>query len=210
MVEPDLALDVVADDRKAGVVEFPRPFRVRGEKHRNAIDHGDAGAETRLGVKPSRPLGADRQVAQQNLRARFAQFHGDVGGLEVGWAKGVVIGIISHVRCDPIQHRTGLNDDVRYRQGALKDTRAVGLGEDRLLQRAADLAPVNIESRDEFNVGAAIAVDGLVHDAIECRTLPIPVVFHPLHKGAGAVADADDCDFDVLLHGPRPKCSVAL
>ena len=54
-----------------------------------------------------------------------------------------------------------------HRQRALEDPRAVRLGEDRLLERMADFAPVDVERGDELDVAAAIAADRLAHDAFE-------------------------------------------
>jgi len=67
----DLALDIVADDRDAGVAKLLRPMRVRGEEHGNAIDHGKPGHRGTPGRNAShRLLRADRQIAQQDLGAR--------------------------------------------------------------------------------------------------------------------------------------------
>ena len=147
-----------------------------------------------------RLLRADRQIAHQNLGARCAQRRGDIGRLEIGGTEGDIVGIIGHVRRHPVEHRTGLNDDIRHRQGALKDAGAVWLGEDRLLQRVTDLAPVYVKRRDKLDVATAIAADGLAHDAVERRAVAVAIVFHALHQRTGAIADAGDGYFDILLH----------
>ena len=64
-------------------------------------------------------------------------------------------------RRNPVENRTSLNDDIRHRQGALEDAGAVRLGEDRLLERVADFAPVNVKRRDKLDVATAVAAYGL-------------------------------------------------
>ena len=44
----DLALDVVAHDRHAGVTELAGPRGVRGDEDRDGVDEGDAGVEAGL------------------------------------------------------------------------------------------------------------------------------------------------------------------
>ena len=70
---PDLALDVVADDRQPGLAEARRPSRIGGNEHRHAIDHRDAGGEAGLGVVADRLLGPDRHITDQYLGTAVAQ-----------------------------------------------------------------------------------------------------------------------------------------
>ena len=136
----DLALDVVADDRQSGVAELLRPFGIGGEEDRHAIDHRDARFEAGFRVMLDGLVGSDGQIAQQHLGARLAQSLGDVGRLEVGRPEGDIVVIVRHVRRHAVELGAHLNNDVRHRQRALEDARIVRLGEDRLLQRPADLA----------------------------------------------------------------------
>jgi hypothetical protein len=73
-------------------------------------------------------------------------------------------------------------------------------GEDRLLERPADLALVDVECGHELDIAGPVAADDLVHHAIERRVATAPVVFHALHQRAGAIADPGDGDLDVLWH----------
>ena len=102
------------------------------------------------------------------------------------------------MRRDAVELGTRLDDDVRNRQRALEDPGAVRLGEDRLLERPADLAPVDVEGGDELDVARSVAADGLAHDAVERRVAAVAVIFHALHERAGAIADAGDGDLDLL------------
>ena len=119
--------------------------------------------------------------------------------------KAAVVGIVGHVRRNPVEYRASLNDDVRHRQSALKDARAVWLCEDSLLERVANFAPVYVKRRDKFDIAAAIAANGLVHDAFDRNALAIAVVLHALHQRAGAIADAGNGYFDVVSHFINPK-----
>jgi hypothetical protein len=177
----DLALDVVADDGQAGVLEFFRPFRIGGEEDGHAIHHRDARRQAGFRIVLHRLFGADGQVAQQHFCARPAQSLSDIGRLQIGWAKGDVVAVVRHMRRHAVELGTHLDDHIRYRQRTLEDTRIVRLGEDRLLERPADLALVDVECGDEFDVAGPVAADGLVHHAIERRVAAAPVVLHALH-----------------------------
>ena len=63
----DLALDVVADDRHAGVTELAGPFGVRGDEDGDGVDEGHPGIEAGLGVVALGLLGPDRQVGDEDV-----------------------------------------------------------------------------------------------------------------------------------------------
>ena len=63
----DLRLDVVADDRQPGLLEALVPVVLAGDEHRQAVDEADAGLERLLDVPLGRLLGADRQVADEDV-----------------------------------------------------------------------------------------------------------------------------------------------
>ena len=196
----DLALDVVADDRQACVAEFLGPFGVRSEEDGYAIDHRDARFEAGLRIMLDGLVGPYRQIAQQHLSARLAQSLGDISGLKVGRSKGDVVVVVRHVRRYAIELGTHLDDDVRHGQRALEDPRVVRLGENRLFQRPADLAAIDIERGDELDVAGAVAADRLAHHAVQRRIAAAAVIFHALHQRAGAISDTGDGDFDVPRH----------
>src|SRR6476646_9401440 len=64
---PDLALDVVADDRQTGLLEALVPVVLAGDESGEAVDEADAGLERLLDVPLGRLLGADRQVTDENV-----------------------------------------------------------------------------------------------------------------------------------------------
>ena len=63
----DLRLDVVADDRHTGVLELLRPLRGAGDEDRQRVDEADTGVDGALGVELRGVLGADGQVADQDV-----------------------------------------------------------------------------------------------------------------------------------------------
>ena len=77
----DLGLDVVADDRQAGLLEALVPVVLAGDEHRQAVDEADAGLQRLLDVPLGRLLGADRQVADEDVGLRLLEDADDVGGL---------------------------------------------------------------------------------------------------------------------------------
>ena len=64
-----LALDVVADDRDAGVGEPLRPDRVRGDETGMAFTNATLASSAACGVVPLGVLGADGQVRDEHVRA---------------------------------------------------------------------------------------------------------------------------------------------
>ena len=83
MVAPTWRLDVVADDRQAGVGELLRPLRVGGDEDRQRVDEGAAGVDRGLGVELVGLLRADRQVGDDARRPgrRAAPATTSTGGL---------------------------------------------------------------------------------------------------------------------------------
>ena len=84
MVAPTWRLDVVADDRHAGVLELLRPLGVAGDEHRQRVDEGDAGVDRALRVELVGVLRAHRQVGDEHVDLGVAQGCDDVDRLGVG------------------------------------------------------------------------------------------------------------------------------
>src|SRR5674476_1050256 len=76
----DLALDVVADDRHAGLDEALLPVRLAGEEHRDAVDHGAAGGEDLLRIPLGGLFAADGEVVDHDVGLRLLEDTDDVGG----------------------------------------------------------------------------------------------------------------------------------
>ena len=68
----DLGLDVVADDRQAGLLEALVPVVLAGDEHGDAVDEAAARLEDLLDVPLGRLLGADRQVGDDDVGVRLA------------------------------------------------------------------------------------------------------------------------------------------
>ena len=74
----DLALDIVADERKPALRETALPYRVRGDENGDTIDKGAARIERLLGIPFRCLLRADRQIGNQDVGLRSGQRRGDV------------------------------------------------------------------------------------------------------------------------------------
>ena len=178
----DLALDIVADDGESRIGKFLRPFRIGSDEDRYAIDHRYAGIEAGLRVVLDRLFRSDRQIAEQNVRVGSLQRGRDIGRRQIRRPERFVVRIIGHMGGHAIELRARLDDDIGNRQRALEDARVVRLGEDRLFQRMADLAAVDIEGGDEFDVRGAVAADVLAHHAIQLGIAIGAVVFDALDQ----------------------------
>src|SRR4029079_19706676 len=97
-----------------------------------------------------RALGADREIANKYLGTRRAQRCSDISRLEIDRTEGALMGLVGHVRGESVEDLTGLNDDVRHRQRALKDARAIRLCENGFFQRMTDFGPVDVERGDKL------------------------------------------------------------
>ena len=76
----DLALDVVADDRHAGLDEALLPVGLAGDEDGDAVDHGAAGREDLLGVPLGGLFAAHRQVVDDDVGLGLLEDADDVGG----------------------------------------------------------------------------------------------------------------------------------
>ena len=79
----DLGLDVVTDDRHAGITELLSPLRIGGDEHRQTVHERASGIHGGLGVRLVGPLGTDRQVRNKHIYLLVAQHLGHVDRLGV-------------------------------------------------------------------------------------------------------------------------------
>ena len=77
----DLRLDVVADDRHAGLLEALLPVGLARDEDGHAVHHRDAGLEDLLRVPLRRRLGADGEVVDDDVGAGLLEDPDDVVGL---------------------------------------------------------------------------------------------------------------------------------
>ncbi len=195
----DLRLDVVADDRHAGDAEAFGPGGIAGDEDRDIVDEGDAGIERARSVKLGRGLAADGQVVHHHVGLRRAQPFDDavvIVGCGIGDDEGAVGGRVGHVLGDAVEHRPHRDDCPGRLDVAAEYRRAVGLGEDRAGDVAADLARVDVPRRDDVDVARAVAADfGMKQPGGVVRA--VTVMLEPLDERARAVADPDDGDADL-------------
>jgi hypothetical protein len=76
----DLALDVVADDRQAGIGEAALPVRLAADEDRDGVHERDAGLDRLLGIPLRGLLAADRQVADEDVDLALLEDPDHVGG----------------------------------------------------------------------------------------------------------------------------------
>ena len=154
----DLALDVVADDRHAGVGELLGPDRVARDEHRDRVHERHPGVEAALRVVLLRVLGPDREVARRarrpSSRAAPAPRRPARAGSPRRSGGSTCRGRrASGARCTstPVSRH------------AREADRVVLAREDRLAEVEADLGRVDVERGDELDVAHVVAAELDVH-----------------------------------------------
>ena len=193
---PHLALHVVAHQRQSGVPEPVRPSGVGGEEDGHAVDERDPRVEARLRVVAYRLLRADGEIADEHLRPGRCERFGYVYRRFVRRPERFPVAVVRHVIRDAVEHRPHPHPYPARRKRGLEDPRAVGGGEHRFLQRASDLAGVDVERGHDLEVGRLPSPDVLVHEPCRGGHVPRAVVLDPLHERAGAIADPGHRDPD--------------
>ena len=200
----DLALDVVADDRHAGVAELAGPLGVGGDEDGDGVDEGHAGVEAGLGVVALGLLGADRQVGDQDVGLGVAQRLGDVDRL----GRRLLDQSRGSTCPSPSKRRAPLDRHAELADLGEADG-VVQAGVDRLAQVGADLGLVDVEGGHGHEVADVVAAELDVHQARDDVVgVGVAVVGDALDERAGAVADAGDGESDGAGHGLSPSVSV--
>ena len=185
----DLALDVVADDRDAGIGEPPRPDGVARDEDRERVYDADLRVDRALRVVPVRLLGPDREVADQHVRSRSPEHLDHVHLGLVGLHDRVAV-----VDTQPVESAAPHHRDAGRRHVGEPD-RVVGLGEDRLGDVLAHLLRVDVERGDDLDVADVVSAELHVHQAGDAfGGVRVLVVLESLDEGRGAVAESDDGD----------------
>ncbi len=91
MVAPTWRLDVVADDRDAGVLELLGPLGVGGDEDRQRVDEGHAGVDRALGVELVGLLRAHREVGDEHVGLGVLEHLDDVDRLGGGLLDGLAV-----------------------------------------------------------------------------------------------------------------------
>jgi hypothetical protein len=174
---PDLALDVVADDRHAGGAELLGPFRNPCDEDRQAVHEADAGVDRALGVEPGGILGAHREVADHHVRAGLTKSGDHVDRIGVALVDHLPV-----VLAQSVEGVAALHRDVQ--RGHVSDLDGVVLaGEDPLGQVASHLLGVDVEGRHEGDVAYVVRAQLDVHEPGDAGLrVGVPVVLDPLDE----------------------------
>ncbi len=183
----DLALDVVADDRDAGVLELLRPLRGAGDEDGQRVDERDLGVDGALGVELRGLLRADGQVADEDVDLGLAQGGDDVDRLLVGLGDHLAVVLAEAVEVWPRCTVTPVG------------------GTSQILIVLFSLAPiasarsrptflrVDVERGDELDVADVVVAELHVHQAGDLGgRVGVLVVLDALDQRRRTVADADD------------------
>ena len=179
---------------RPGLLEALVPVVLAGDEDRQAVDEADAGGKRLLDVPLGRLLGADRQVADEDVGLGVLEDPDDVGGLARGLGD-----LLLQVLAEAVVGHAAVDLDPELRDvGEL--IRVVLAGEDRLGEVLADLVGVDVEGGGELDVADVVAAEVHVHEARDLLGgIGVLVVLDALHERARAVADADDRDADLLV-----------
>ena len=184
----DLALDVVADDRDAGVLELLGPLGVGGDEHGQGVDEGDARVDRALRVELVGVLGAHREVGHDDVGLRVLEDLHDVDGRGVGLLDRLAV-----VLAETVERRAALDRDAGRRHVGDLD-RVVLAAADRVGEVEADLLRIDVERGDELDVLDVVVTELDVHQTGHVAgRISVLVVLDALDQGRGAVAHAHNC-----------------
>jgi hypothetical protein len=191
----DLRLDVVADDGQPGLQEAVVPVVLARDEHGNAVHEAAARLDDLLHVPLGGLLRADREVRDDDVRARVVEHLGDVHGRSRGLGdllrQVAAQAVVGHAAHDLHARGSDLAGEVQ---------RVVLAGEDGLGEVLAHLRAVDVEGGGELDVAHVVAAEVDVHEAgNRFGGIGVAVVLDALDEGRRAVADADDGDADLLL-----------
>jgi hypothetical protein len=190
----DLALDVVADDRKAFLGEPALPVGLAADEDRDRVDEADAGLEGLLGVPLGGLLAPDREVGDHHVDFAFLEDADDVGR-----GAGRLLDDLAEVLAEAVVGHPAIDRDAHGRD-LLKDDRVVRVRVDRLGEVLADLRLVDVEGGHELDVADVVSAEAHVHEPRdEGPFLGVLVVVAALDEAARAVPDADDRDADLAV-----------
>jgi hypothetical protein len=197
-----LALDVVADDRHASLLELRSPLGVARDEHRDGVDERGLRVEAGLRVVALRLLGADREVGHEDVGAGVAQDLRDVDRRRRRLLARLAVELAEAVE------RRAAHDGHAELADLRELHRVVLAGPDGLAGVEADLLGVDVERGHELDVADVVAAKHHVHEAGHLvRRVGVLVILEPLDEGVGAVADAGDRQAD-LAHGWVPPVAV--
>ena len=209
---PDLALDVVADQRELSFAEAAGPVVRRGDEDRDAVHQGATGFEDLLDVPLGGHLRAHRQVIDDDVSLGFLQDPDDVVGRPVGFLDHLrQVGSQSIVGHPPVDGDSQVGD-------LGEPESVVRMSMDCLAQIQPDLALDHVEGCAELDVADVVAAQIDVHQAGDLVTgFGVAVIGDSLDQRRGAIAHTDDGHPNLLLawHAdllvrPTHRAAVAL
>ncbi len=183
---PDLRLDVVADDRKASLLEPLLPVLLAGDEDRDTVDETATGLEDLLHIPLGGHLAADRQVVHHDVGLGVFENAHDIGG-----RAGRLLDDLRQVLAQTIMRHAPVDLDSQLRDvGELGG--AVATAPNGLRQVLAHLGLVDIDGTGELDVGDVIPAEVHVHEAgNELIRLGVAVEMHALDEGRRAVPHSD-------------------
>ena len=204
MVAPTWLLMSSPTIGRPALAEALLPVGLAADEDRHAVHERAAGAQDLLDVPLGGVLGADRQVADDDVGVGVAEDPGDVGRGAVGLGDD-----LGEVLAEAVVGHAAVDLDAQVRHVGELD-RVVRLGEDGLGEVLADLGGVDVERRGEVDVADVVAAEVHVHQAgDELVRVGVLVELDALHQGRGAVAHADDRYVDGVAHGrASPRIGV--
>lgn len=177
------------------------------DEDREGVDEGDLGVDGALGVELRRGLGADGQVADQDVDLAVLE---DLDHVDRGL--GGLLDRQAVVLAQAVQGVAALHGHALVGDVADLD-RVVLAGADGVRKVEADLLRVDVERGDELDVTHVVVAELDVHQTGDLgRRVGVLVVLDALHQRGGAVAHADDgyanrthsgCSLFVLGRGLR-------
>ena len=173
----DLALDVVTDDRDAGVFELLGPHGVRSDEHGERVDEGNLGVDGALGVVLVGLFRTHREVGNEDVGLGVLEDLDDVDAVAIGFFDGFAV-----VLAETVERVSALDDDARRRN--VGDLDGVVLARLRCFGEVeADLLGIDVESGDEFDVLDVVFAELNVHESGD-RTVRIcvPVELDTLYQ----------------------------
>jgi hypothetical protein len=201
-----LGLDVVADDRNTRLLEPVIPVLLSRDEHRNAVHETAAGLEDLLHVPLGGLLGADGKVGDDHVGVRVLEDLHDVG------RRARRLGdLLAQVLAQAVVGHPAVDLDAQVGNLGVELQRVVLAGEDRLAEVLAHLLGVDVKGGGELDVADVVAAQIDMHESRDgLLGVSVAVVVHPLNKGAGAVADADDRHPDLVRLVARAAVVVAV
>src|SRR4051794_30196766 len=189
-----LRLDVVADDRQPVLGEALVPIVLAGDEDRQAVDEPDAGLKRLLDVPLGRLLGADRQVADEDVGPGLLEDPDHVVGRPRGLGD-----LLLQILAEAVVGHAAMNRDTEVGDVGELD-RVVLAGPERLAEVLADLLGVDVEGGAELDVANVVTAEVHMHEAGDLLGgIGVLVVGDALDQGVRAVADPHDRDANLAV-----------